>query len=390
MHIRRSCLVVLDGVGIGALPDADRYGDAGSNTLVHTAMAAGGLVVPHLARWGLGRLASIPGVTPVESPAAAYGLLRELSAGKDTTTGHWELAGLLLPEPFPTFPHGFPPEVIDRFSAAIGRAVLGNRPASGTEILAELGAKHLATGYPIVYTSADSVFQVAAHEDIVPLEELYRWCRLAREILQGPYAVGRVIARPFIGRPGAFVRTAGRKDFSLPPPAETILDRLAAAGFSVIGLGKIEDIFAGRGLTKSDHTPDNRSTLAALTALLVEEFTGLVFANCVDFDTRYGHRNDPHGFAAALTEVDAGLGEVARRLRPTDLLLVTADHGCDPTTASTDHSREYVPLLAVGPAVRPGFLGTREGWMEVGATSVDLFGLGPWPRGRSFATELGW
>ena len=389
MRIRRIFLVVLDGVGIGASPDADRYGDAGSNTLVNTAAAVGGLSLPYFHRWGLGCLAAIPGVPPVDAPTAAHGILRELSAGKDTTTGHWELAGLVLDKPFPTFPHGFPPEVIDRFTAAIGRPVLGNKPASGTEILAELGEKHLATGYPIVYTSADSVFQVAAHEEIVPREELYRWCRIAREILQGPYAVGRVIARPFTGRPGAFERTAGRKDFSLPPPEETVLDRLAAAGLEVIGLGKIEDIFAGRGLTRSDHTPDNRTTLAALAALVQEEFTGLVFANCVDFDTRYGHRNDPPGLAAALREADTALGEMAGRLGPEDLLIITADHGCDPTTASTDHSREDVPLLVVGPAVRPGFLGLREGFTDVGATIIDLFGLGPWPRGRSFAREIG-
>ena len=389
MRIERIFLVVLDGVGLGALPDADRYGDAGSNTLVHTAMAVGGLTVPNLARWGLGLLAAIPGVPPAGAPAAAYGLMAEFSAGKDTITGHWEMAGLVLDRPFPTFPHGFPPDVIDRFTSAIGRPILGNKAASGTEILVELGAEHLATGHPIVYTSADSVFQIAAHEDVVPLEKLYEWCRIARALLQGPYGVGRVIARPFTGRPGAFVRTAGRRDFALPPPSETILDRLAARGFAVIGIGKIEDIFAGRGLTRSEHTAENRTTLAALADLAAQDFTGLAFANCVDFDTRYGHRNDPRGFAAALAEADAALGELARSLRPMDLLVVTADHGCDPTTPSTDHSREYVPLLAVGPRVRPGHLGTREGFVDLGATVLDLFGLGPWPRGRSFARELG-
>ena len=364
----RIFLVVLDGVGIGALPDADRYGDAGSNTLVHTAEAVGGLTVPNLTRWGLGNLAVIPGVPPSKAPSGAFALLAEASPGKDTTTGHWELAGLILDRPFPTYPAGFPARIVTRFSEAIGRPILGNKKASGTEIIVELGAEHLASGHPIVYTSADSVFQIAAHEEIVPLDQLYAWCGTARAILDGPDAVGRVIARPFRGQPGAFVRTAGRRDFSLPPPRPTILDALKDSGLTVIGLGKIEDIFAGRGLSRSNHTLDNPGTLAALEHVAGERFDGLVLANCVDFDMLYGHRNDPVGFAAALTEADRALGGVARALRPGDLLLVTADHGCDPVTPSTDHSREYVPLLAVGPGVRPGSLGIRSTFADLAAT----------------------
>lgn len=388
MRFKRIFLVVLDGVGLGALPDADRYGDAGSNTLVHAAEAVGGLHVPNLARWGLGCLAEIPGVPPPPAPTGAFALLAEASPGKDTITGHWELAGLILDAPFPTYPQGFPAEVIERFSAAIGRPVLGNKPASGTEILAELGPDHLRTGYPIVYTSADSVFQIAAHEEVVPRELLYRWCGLAREILTGPHAVGRVIARPFTGRPGSFTRTDGRRDFSLQPVGPTILDALQAAGHDVIGLGKIEDIFGGRGLTATDHTTDNASTLAALLRLAGADFSGLVFANCIDFDMKYGHRNDAIGFARALAEVDLALGQFTDLMRADDLLLVTADHGCDPTTPSTDHSREYVPLLAVGRGVNPVEIGMRDSLADVGATIYTLFGLGTWPVGASFADRI--
>lgn len=377
--MRRIFLVVLDGVGMGSLPDADRYGDRGSNTLVHVAEAVGGLHVPHFARWGLGNLAQIPGVAPTDAPTGAFALLGETSPGKDTITGHWELAGLRLERPFPTYPRGFPPEIIEAFQAAIGRPVLGNKPASGTLILDELGPEHLATGAPIVYTSADSVFQIAAHEDIVPVEQLYDWSRLARGLLVGPHAVGRVIARPFAGSPGSFMRTAGRRDFSLPPTGPTVLDALQASGRAVIGLGKIEDIFAGRGLTRSEHTTDNPSTLEALAATVRESLTGLVFANCVDFDTRYGHRNDPAGFATALTEADRALGQLVGELRDDDLLIVTADHGCDPTWPGTDHTREYVPLLAVGPAISPRFLGVRRTFADVAATIADCFGLAPWP-----------
>lgn len=388
MKVKRVFLVVLDGVGIGALPDAAAYGDTGSNTLLHVAQYTGGLSLPNFARWGLGNLAQIPGVPLQQAPTGAFALMAEVSPGKDTTTGHWELAGLVLDKPFPVFPEGFPPKVIEAFTAVIGRSILGNRRASGTEILAELGAEHMASGFPIVYTSADSVFQIAVHTDIVPVEQLYTWCGQARSLLIGEYAVARVIARPFSGQPGSFQRTEARRDFSLPPTGPTILDRLQEAGLSVIGLGKIEDIFTGRGLTRVNHTTDNATTLLALADLVAEDFHGLVFANCVDFDMRYGHRNDPAGFAAALTYADKALGEVADALGPEDLLCVTADHGCDPVTASTDHSREYVPLLIYGPSVRPGSLGMRKSFSDLGATLCSLFSLPSWPIGESFASQL--
>ncbi|MGE5550790.1 MAG: phosphopentomutase [Bacteroidota bacterium] len=388
MRKKRVFLVVLDGVGLGALPDADRYGDRGSNTLVHVAEAVGGLTLPNLARWGLGNLARIPGVSANKAPEGAFALMAEISPGKDTTTGHWELAGLILDRPFPVYPQGFPTRIIEEFRARIGRPVLGNKPASGTEIIAELGPEHLATGAPIVYTSADSVFQIAAHEGIVPLSQLYDWCQVARGLLRGQDAVARVIARPFDGAPGAFHRTKGRRDFSLPPPAPTVLDALRDAGRDVIGLGKIEDIFAGRGVSRSNHTPDNPATLAALEALALESFSGLAFANCVDFDMRYGHRNDPAGFAAAIAEADLALGRIARLLGTDDLLFITADHGCDPVYPGTDHTREYVPLLVAGPGIKPRDLGRRKTFADLGATIASLFGLPKWPVGESFAEML--
>jgi len=385
----RFFLVVLDGVGLGAMPDAGHYGDEGSNTLVHTAEAVRGLSVPNFTRWGLGCLATIPGVPPCEAPTGAFALMAESSPGKDTTMGHWELAGLALDRPFPTYPDGFPDYLIAQFTTMIGRRILGNCRASGTEIIERLGAEHMATGYPIVYTSSDSVFQIAAHEAVVPPVQLYEWCGLARTILVGADAVARVIARPFTGRPGEFVRTDARRDFSLPPPGSTVLDALCQAGYSVIGLGKIEDIFAQRGLTRSNHTTNNESTLKALLDVAEEEFIGLIFANCVDFDMLYGHRNDPMGFAAALTEADGFLGRLEQSLRPGDLLCITGDHGCDPVTPSTDHSREYVPLLLVGPSVRPGGLGVRRTFADVGATIITFFGLPSWPIGQSFLAEIG-
>ncbi len=389
MTAKRIFLVVLDGVGLGALPDADQYGDAGSNTILHTAQAVNGLELPNLAKWGLGCLADIPGIPKIEAPLGAFALMAEVSPGKDSTTGHWEMAGLVLEHPFPTYPDGFPPEILAPFCRAIGRDVLGNKAASGTAIIAELGQKHLATGYPIVYTSADSVFQIAAHEAVVPLAQLYGWCETARRLMQGPHAVARVIARPFTGKPGSFTRTEARRDFSLPPVGPTILDACQASGLSVIGLGKIEDLFAGRGLTASNHTPNNEETLRALQEWVNRDFTGLLFANCVDFDMKYGHRNDPRGFAAALAQADLMLGQAAAGLRPGDLLFVTGDHGNDPTTPSTDHSREYAPLLIAGPGLRPGHLGTRSSFADLGASLIELFGLPAWPAGRSFARELG-
>lgn len=390
MMKRRVFLVVLDGVGIGALPDADRYGDEGSNTLGNMAANVGGLKVPFLTTLGLGRIEPLLGVPAVENPRGAYGKMAEASAGKDTITGHWELTGVVLDRPFPVYPNGFPDEIIVPFTKAIGRGVLGNKAASGTEIIKEYGPEHLATGKPIVYTSADSVFQIAAHEEIIPIDELYRICTTARELLRGEHQVARVIARPFIGQPGSFTRTKRRRDFSVVPPEETILDRLAASGVAVVGVGKIEDIYSGRGLTASYHTGDNISTLEQLLVLGTElEGPALVFANCIDFDSLYGHRNDPAGFAAALTTADGYLEKIAALLKPEDVLIITADHGGDPTTPSTDHSREYVPLLVTGPSVRPGVaLGVRTSFTDVAATIADLFGVAGWTKGISFFQEM--
>lgn len=370
------------------MPDAGNYGDQGSNTLGNLAAAAGGLHLPNLERAGLGKLTSISGVSG-NLPGGVYGKMAEKSAGKDTTTGHWEIAGLILPNPFPVYPEGFPDPVIDEFIRRTGRPVLGNKPASGTVIIEELGPEHLRDGSLIVYTSADSVFQIAAHEEVIPLEELYRYCEIARDLLQGEHAVARVIARPFLGTPGSFYRTAGRKDFSLKPFAPTVLDRLKKAGQTVFGVGKLEDIFSWQGLTDSNHTHNNRETLDFLSDLIGREFTGLVFANCIDFDMLYGHRNDAAGFARALEEADAWLGENIPRLRQEDILIITSDHGGDPTTASTDHSREYTPLLVFGPALPQGVdLGIRETFADIAATVCKLFDLEPWPVGREFAGAI--
>jgi phosphopentomutase len=374
----RVIVVVLDGCGIGALPDADAYGDAGSNTLVNTARAVGGLRLPVLERLGLGTLAPIEGVRPVTDHEAAVGVMHERSAGKDSTTGHWELAGLLVPRAFPTYPRGFPPEIIHAFSREIGRPVLGNVAASGTEIIQRLGPEHLQIGAPIVYTSADSVFQIAAHEMVVPVEQLYAWCRVARRLLQGEHAVSRVIARPFVGSPGAFARTDRRRDFSLPPIGPTVLDALQAQGVPVIGIGKIDDLFAGRGLTQAVHTHDDMDGIARTVEAAQRLDHGLVFANLVELDQAFGHRNDAPGYARRLTEIDARLPEVLAACGAGDLAILTSDHGNDPTTPSTDHSREAVPLLAWGPGLRRGVsLGLRATFADVAATIADAFGA-PW------------
>ena len=385
----RVFLIVLDGVGMGALPDAAAYGDEGSNTLLHVAEAAGGLRVPVLERLGLGSLIALPGVGVRREPLGARGRLAERSAGKDSTTGHWELAGLVLERPFPTYPHGFSVELLDRIAERAGRGWMGNEVASGTEIIQRLGAEHQRTGKLIVYTSADSVFQVAAHEETVPLEELYEACRVARAMLQGEHAVGRVIARPFTGQPGDYRRTPRRRDFSLPPPAPTVLDRLTEAGHPVVTVGKVDDLFAHRGVTEAMHTSGNPEGQDLLVDLARRKGRGLVFANLVDFDQQYGHRNDPAGFARALEEFDSRLGEMLARLRSDELCMVTADHGNDPTTPSTDHSREYTPLLCAGPRVRAGRdLGTRGTFADVGATLAELFGVTAPAFGRSFLREV--
>lgn len=387
--ISRVILIVLDGVGVGALPDAAAYGDAGSNTLAHVAATAGGLTLPTLDALGLGYIGEFAGVRRVGQPDGCFGKMGELSCGKDTTTGHWEMAGLVLEKPFPTYPGGFPREILESFEKVIGRKVLGNRPASGTEIIKELGEEHLRTGAPIVYTSADSVFQIAAHEKIVPIEELYRMCRAARKLLVPPHQVARVIARPFDGEPGAFVRTAGRRDFGLEPPGRTLLDLLAAAGQPVVAIGKVGDLFTGRGITRAIHTENNAAGLDETIRMLKEVPGGLIFVNLVDFDTLYGHRNDALGYARTLREFDIRLPEVLDAMRQHDLLCVAADHGNDPTTPSTDHSREYVPLLAYGLKLARGVhLGTRRTFADLGQTIADALGVPRLDWGESFLHAL--
>ncbi len=375
-RLRRVAVIVLDSAGVGELPDADRYGDAGSSTLPHVAAAVGGLSLPNLQSLGLGNTAAIAGVPPSASPAGAFGKMAEAGAGKSTTTGHWEIAGIVTSQPFPVYPHGFPPDVIEPFRQATGRGVLGNRPASGTQIIAELGAEHLRTGDLIVYTSADSVFQVAAHEDVVPVDALYRICQTARDLLDGPHGVERVIARPFVGKPGAFQRTNRRRDFSLPPPGPTLLDLARESGLDVIAVGKVDDIFAQRGITESHHCVTNLEAVAQTIDCLRRDFRGLLLANLVEFDTVYGHRNDAVGYARALEAFDARLPGLLALLGGHDALFITADHGCDPATPGTDHTREYVPLLAVGPPIRAGVdLGVRETFADLGATAAKALGL---------------
>ncbi len=385
-------LVVLDSVGIGGAPDAAAFGDEGSATLQHVAEAVEGISLPNLEALGLGCVAPAPGLGPVAAPAGAYGIMAEASPGKDTTTGHWEIAGVILDRPFPTYPHGFPDEVIAAFVEATGvPGVLGNEPASGTEIIERLGADHMATGKPIVYTSADSVFQVAAHVDVIPLERLYEICRIARSLLTGEHEVGRVIARPFTGEgPGRFRRTPDRHDFAVAPPRATVLDELTGAGLEVRAVGKIADIFAGRGITSSRPTRDNDDGIDATIAEAAALRQGLVFVNLVDFDQAYGHRNDPEGYARALERFDARLPDIRAALQPGHVLFVTADHGNDPTTPSTDHSRERVPLLAAGDGVRGGAdLGVRTTFADLGATVAELLGVDTGGPGTSFASLLG-
>ena len=373
--MRRVFLIVLDSVGVGATPDAVTYGDVGADTLGNTAAAVGGLSLPNLGKLGLGNLRPVPGVPAVAAPSARYTLLGEASSGKDTVTGHWELAGLISDTPFATFPDGFPPEILDPFRKAAGRDILGNYAASGTDILESLGEEHQATGRPIVYTSADSVFQVAAHTDTIPLEELYRICNAARDIL-APHRVARVIARPFIGRPGAWQRTYDRKDFAMAPPQETVLDLISGAGLPVIGVGKIEDIFSGQGVTESFHTEGNMDGLRRTVSLLPRSDGGLVFVNLVDFDMLYGHRRDPAGYAQALEATDAFLPTLLDGCGDEDLVLFTADHGCDPTFAGhTDHTREYVPLLAWSRGMTGGAAESQETFAAAGATVADWLGI---------------
>ena len=383
----RVILIVLDSVGVGELPDASVYGDQGSNTLGNVARACQ-LSIPTLESLGIGRIVDIRR-TPDVPPRGAYGRMAERSPGKDSVTGHWEIAGLVLERPFPTFPHGFPPEVISEFERRIGRGSIGNSVASGTAIIEQLGDEHVRSGKPIVYTSADSVFQIAAHETTVPVDELYRWCEIAYELVGLGMGVGRVIARPFTGVSGSYTRTANRRDFALTPFAPTLLDVLTAHGLPVVAIGKIADLFADRGITKAVHTANDEEGMDAIEHAMETTDRGLIFANLVDFDAQFGHRNDVEGYAANLQRFDRRLEQLLPRLERGDILMVTADHGNDPTTPSTDHSREFVPVMVVGSAVKPDVdLGTRETYADLGQTIAELLGVPPLPNGTSFLSAV--
>lgn len=386
--MRRIIIIVLDSVGVGELPDADKYGDVGSNTLGNIVGSVKGFSLPNLESLGLGLIDGVEGLKAI-SPQGCFGRLAEKSAGKDTTTGHWEIAGVTLDKPFPVYPLGFPDKIIESFEAIIGTKTLGNYTASGTEIIKQLGRKHVMTGYPIVYTSADSVFQIAAHEGVIPVEDLYKMCLTARGILKGEHAVGRVIARPFTGAEGNYSRTDRRRDFSLKPMRRTVLDVLKDKGFKVKAVGKIEDIFAGEGVTDSVHIHGNMDGVDKTLAFMKEEFKGMIFTNLVDFDMLYGHRNDVEGYARALADFDRRMPEIMGNLGPDDILILTADHGCDPTTGSTDHSREYVPLLVYGRGIRQGVnLGTRSTFADIAETVSEMFETGEKFGGTSFYRDV--
>jgi len=388
--IKRVIIIVLDGVGAGEAPDAAAYGDVGSNSLGNVARKIGGLTTPNMYELGLGNITEIQGVPENLNARGAFGKFQPKSAGKDTVIGHWEMMGVYLPVAFPTYPNGFPPEVLESFKQATGRDVLGNKPASGTEILKELGVEHMQTGKPIVYTSADSVFQIAAHEEVIPLEELYEMCQKAREILQGEHGVGRVIARPFLGdAPDTFKRTHHRKDYPRLPEYPTMMQKLVNAGKDVYTVGKIDDIFGHQGITKSNHVISHLECINATLEFLEEDFEGLMFVNLIEFDMIYGHRNDPRGYADALEEFDRYIPEIEKCLKPTDLVIITGDHGVDPTTPGTDHSREYVPLLAFGPHLMHNVdLEIRESLGDIAGTIAEIFSLEPQPIGESFLKEV--
>jgi phosphopentomutase len=388
--LNRMIVIVLDGVGAGEAPDAAAYGDVGSNSLGNVARVIGGLKTPNMYELGLGNITPIVGVPENKNARGAFGRFQPRSAGKDTVIGHWEMMGVYLPVAFPTYPNGFPPAVLDPFRKAIGREVLGNKPASGTEILVELGVEHMQTGKPIVYTSADSVFQIAAHEEVIPLEELYDMCKKARDILVGEHGVGRVIARPFLGNaPDNFKRTHHRKDYPRDPEYPTMMQKLVAAGKDVCSVGKIDDIFNHRGITKKNHVLTNVESLDVTLKLLEEDFEGLMFINLIEFDMIYGHRNDPRGYANALEEFDRYIPEIEKRLKRGDMVIITGDHGVDPTTPGTDHSREYVPLLAFGPCIKHGVnLGDRGSLGDIAGTLAEIFSLEPQPIGESFLKEV--
>jgi phosphopentomutase len=388
--IKRVVTIVLDGVGAGEAPDAASYGDVGSNSLSNTASSIGGINLPNLERLGLGNITEIMGVSKSLQAQGNFGKCQPKSAGKDTISGHWELMGIFLPDAFPTYPNGFPKEIIDAFVEATGRGVLGNKPASGTEIIKELGVAHMQSGDLIVYTSADSVFQIAANEAVVPVEELYEICLKARSILSGKHSVGRVIARPFVGdAPDNFTRTDRRRDYPRLPEEPTMMDKLVAANMDVYSVGKIDDIFGHRGITKKWHTLSNKESIHAMNEFMKEDFVGLLFVNLIEFDMIYGHRNDPKGYANALKEFDRSIPDLQARMRPTDIVIISADHGVDPTTASTDHSREFVPLIVFGEPLKENVdLGVRSSLSDVGATIADIFSLKPPRIGESFLNEI--
>jgi phosphopentomutase len=388
--LKRVVVIVLDGVGAGEAHDAERYGDRGSNSLGNTARAVGGLKTPNMEALGLGRITPIQGVSAAIPPRGAYGRMQPFSAGKDSISGHWELMGVHMSAALPTYPDGFPPEIIQEFTRRTGLGALGNKPASGTEIIKELGEEHLRTGNPIVYTSADSVFQIAAHEEIIPLERLYEICRISREILAGEHAVGRVIARPFIGSSAeTFKRTVNRHDYPLKPFKPTMMDKLIASGRQVLATGKIDDLFGGQGISRTVHSAENEKSMGAMLDFMEEDFEGLLFTNLVEFDMVYGHRNDPQGYAAALAAFDKVLPELGARMTQGDVAMIVADHGVDPTTPGTDHTRETIPLLVFGPQVRPGVdLGERTSFSDVAATLAEIFHLEPPEIGKSFLKEV--
>ena len=389
MDIKRIIVIVLDSVGIGEAPDAAAFGDVGSNTIGNIAQAVGGLNLPNMEAMGLGNIAILDGVKPQLEPTAAYGKMAEISAGKDTTAGHWEIAGIHLSEPFPMYPNGFPAEVMDEFASQTGRGWLGNYPSSGTVILDELGKEHIETGKLIVYTSGDSVFQIAAHEEIVPVDDLYKYCKMAREILRGEHEVSRVIARPFIGEPGNFTRTANRHDYSVTPPQATVLDNLKDAGLMVYAIGKINDIFVGQGITDAISTQSNKDGIdKTIDALRTHTEKGLIFTNLVDFDAKFGHRNNPQGYADALVEFDQHLPAIVDGLNDDDILVITADHGNDPTYPGTDHTREYVPVLIAGAAVQNVNIGVRSTFADLATTIADILDVKAPPQGKSFKEEI--
>ena len=387
--MKRVIWVVLDSVGMGAMPDAHLFGDVGANTIGNISKKVGGLKLPNLQKLGLGNIEGMEGVEPIESPEGSYARLEELSMGKDTTTGHWEMVGIHTKDGFPTYPEGFPKDVMDKFEAKIGKGTLANYASSGTVIIEDLGQEHVETGKPIIYTSADSVFQIAAHEDVIPLEKLYEMCEIAREMLKDEHAVARVIARPFEGTEGNFTRTANRRDFALLPPHKTTLDYLKEADLDVIGIGKIEDIFAGQGITKAIHTSSNMEGIDVTIDEIKQDSKGLIFTNLVDFDMKWGHRNDYVNYAKALEEFDARLPEILGAMKKDDVLFITADHGCDPTFPGTDHTREYVPFLVYGDTIKAnGDMKTRKSFADMGQTIGDMFELPNIPVGESFLSLI--